>query len=81
MKKIAVEKSLKNVKSYLANQGFNVIDLEAHGADLNRFDAIIVSGQDSNFLGDHTASTKASVIYAKGMTVEDIHKQLKNKLS
>jgi len=80
MKKVAVEKSLKNVKSYLKNQGLNVTDLETGKTDLNNFDAVVVSGQDSNFLGDHTTNTKTSVINAKGMTVEDIYKQLNNRL-
>lgn len=81
MKKIAVEKSLKNVKTYLKNQGLNVADLETGKTDLNSFDAVVVSGQDSNFLGDQTTNTKAAVINAKGMTVEDIYKQLNNQLS
>ncbi len=77
MRKIAVEKSLKNVKSYLENQGYSVDELETGKSNLNKFDAVVVSGQDSNFLGDQTTSSKTRVISAKGMTVEDIHNQLK----
>jgi len=80
MKRVAVEKSLKNVKAYLENQGFNVYDLEVGKTDLNNFDAVVVSGQDSNFLGDQTTNTKAPVISAKGMTVENIFNQLNNQL-
>jgi len=78
MKRIAVEKSLKNVKTYLQNQGINVLELEIGKTDLNNFDAVIVSGQNSNFLGDQTTNAKTSVINAKGMAVEDIYKQLDN---
>lgn len=77
MRKVAVEKSLKNVKTYLETQGFNVSDLESGQKNLNDFDAIVVSGQDSNFLGDQTTSSKATVISAKGRTVEDIYNQLR----
>lgn len=81
MKKVAVEKSLENVKGYLRNQGYNVSDLESEKGNLNKFDAIVVSGQDSNFLGIHSTKTKASVINAKGMSVEDIHHQLTDYFS
>lgn len=77
MKKIAVEKSLKNVKSYLETKGFSVDELETGKTNLNTFDAIVVSGQDTNFLGDQTTNTDTRVISAKGMTVEDIYDQLK----
>lgn len=81
MKKVAVEKSLQNVKNYLNNKGFDVSDLESGTTNLKNFDAIVVSGQNSNLLGMHDTSTKASVINAKGMTVEDVYKQLTNGLS
>lgn len=77
MRRVAVEKSLKNVKTYLETQGFKVADLESGKNDLNNFDAIVVSGQDSNFLGDQTTASKATVVSAKGKTVEDIYNQLK----
>jgi galactitol-specific phosphotransferase system IIB component len=81
MKKIAVEQSLENVKNYLRNQGYDVTDIESTQSNANNFDAIVVSGQNSNFLGMHDTNTKASVINAKGMSVEDIHKELNNRLS
>ncbi|WP_168198255.1 YkuS family protein [Crassaminicella thermophila] len=81
MKKVAVEKSLENVKNYLNNKGFDVADLESATTNLKNFDAIVVSGQNSNLLGMHDTSTKASVINAKGLTVEDIYEELNNRLS
>jgi hypothetical protein len=81
MKKVAVERSLGNVRNYLQGQGFTVTDLEPNNKNYQNCDAIIVSGQDSNFLGMEDAMTKAPVINAEGMTVEDIYKQLKSKLS
>ncbi|KXG77181.1 YkuS family protein [Thermotalea metallivorans] len=81
MKKIAVEKSLGNVKNYLRQQGFAVMDLDPGHTDYKNCDAIVVSGQSSNFLGIEDTETKAPVIKARGMTVEDIYQQLKNRLS
>ncbi|WP_053956853.1 YkuS family protein [Inediibacterium massiliense] len=81
MKKVAVEKSLKNIKSYLSIQGYEVRDLESSRRNLKNFDAIIVSGQNSNLLGMHDTNTKASVINAAGMTPEDVANQLNNRFS
>ncbi|WZL71597.1 YkuS family protein [Clostridiaceae bacterium 35-E11] len=81
MKKIAVEQSLENVKDYLRNRGYDVTDIESTQSNAKDFDAMVVSGQNSNFLGMHDTNTKAFVINAKGMSVEDIHKELNNRLS
>ncbi|WP_129596511.1 YkuS family protein [Anaerophilus nitritogenes] len=81
MKKVAVEKSLKNIKSYLSIQGYEVRDLESSRKNLKNFDAIIVSGQNSNILGMQDTNTKTSVINVSGMTPEDVATQLNNTLS
>lgn len=80
MRRVAVEKSLSNVKSYLKEQGYSVENLENSKDKINSFDAIVVSGQNSNFLGMHDTSTKGSVIYAKGLTPEDVHRQLEKRM-
>lgn len=81
MKKVAVEKSLGNVRNYLQEKGFTVTDLDTARDSLNGFDAVVVSGQDDNFMGIHDTSTKAPIINARGMDVEDVYKQIKNRLS
>ncbi len=81
MKKVAVEQSLNNVKTFLCNQGYDVQDLEQVSQHLNYFDAIIVSGQNSNLLGMQDTNTKTSVIDARGMSKEEIHEALTNRLS
>ncbi len=80
MKRVAVEDSLKSVKEHLQNQGYNVESLENNRQNLNSFDAVVVSGQNSNFLGMHDTSTKASVISAKGLTPQDVHNELKKRI-
>ncbi|MCT4607253.1 MAG: YkuS family protein [Marinisporobacter sp.] len=81
MRKIAVERSLKNVKNYLNTNGYEVTDLESSKASLKNFDAIVVSGQNSNLLGMQDTNTRASVINAAGMTPEDVQNQITNRLS
>ncbi|WP_432408837.1 YkuS family protein [Wukongibacter sp. M2B1] len=80
MKRVAVEKSLRNVKDYLKEQGYNVESLENNRDKINSFDAIVVTGQNSNFLGMHDTSTNGTVVYAKGLTPEDVHKELQRSL-
>ncbi len=80
MRRIVVEDSLKNVQSYLKGKGYTVESLKNNKINIDSYDAVIVSGQDSNFLGMQDTSTKASVINAKGLSAEDVHKQLENTM-
>lgn len=80
MKRVAVEDSLKNVKNYLQEKGYTVESLNGNRDNIGSYDAIVVSGQDSNLLGMHDTSTKALVINTKGLTVEDVHRQLESRV-
>jgi hypothetical protein len=81
LKRVVVEDSLTNVKSYLQQQGYIVEDLENNKNNLKAFDVVVVSGQDSNFLGMHNTSTRGSVISAKGLTPQDVLSQIENRMS
>ncbi len=73
--KIAVEQDLSPVKNYLSGKGYNVecIDFnEQSSANLQGFDAIVVTGQNSNFLGVNDTQTDAPVINADGLTPEEV---------
>lgn len=73
--KIAVEQNLTPVKDYLSGEGYDVecIDFnEQSSANLQGFDAIVVTGQDSNFLGINDTQTAAPVINADGLTPEEV---------
>lgn len=76
MKRVAIEKDLTNIKDYLKNNGFTVECLENARDNLDSYDAIVVTGQNSNFLGMQDTSTKASVINANGLTPEDVCSRL-----
>lgn len=80
MKRVAVERSLSNVKSYLKEKGYTVESLENSKDKINSFDAVVVSGQNSNFLGMHDTATKGRVVYADGLTPEDVHRELENTM-
>jgi len=79
-KTVAVEGSLNNVKRYLASKGYNVVVFE-DGPNNSKFsmgdyDAIVVTGQDSNYLGMEDIKTGVPVIDARGLTPEDIYNRL-----
>ncbi len=80
MKKVAVERSLQNVKDYLTQSGYQVEALEDKRYQLDSFDAVVVSGQDTNFLGMQETWVKKSVISAHGRTAEEVKKELDQRI-
>jgi len=77
--KIGIEKSLSNVKEYLEKSNESVSFLNDSN-NLKKYDAIVASGLDSNFLGMHDTSTKVPVINAQGKTAEEVYSEIKNRL-
>lgn len=80
-KRIAVESQLSNVKRYLTDKGYDVVNLEQN-KDLSKinirdYDAIVITGQHKDMLGYEDTITKTPVIDATGMTPEDIETQIK----
>lgn len=68
MMKVAVDKSLQNVKKALKENGFQVTDV----TDNVSADAYVVSGMQTNMLNMQESQTKAPVIDANGLTTEEI---------
>lgn len=89
MKKVGIEKTLGNVKRYLESRDCEVSVLDAANKEsqgaLNGFDAIVVTGADSNFMGMEDVVTTTAVINAEGKTEDEIYNEvlrssgLKNK--
>ncbi len=77
VKRIAVEDSLINISDYLRNQGCDVCSLTEE-KDLDRCDAVVVSGEDENFMGIHDTLTKAIVVDAAGKTAQEVYDQINN---
>lgn len=78
---VAVENSLTDVKNYLSQKGYNVIDISDNSPESIsnvQYDAIVTTGLDSNTMGMEDIRTKAPVIQAKGLTAEDVYKRLEN---
>jgi len=76
--KIAIEPNLTNVKNYLDGKGYTVDSINFGGSskNLQDYDAIVVTGQNSNFLGYEETQTKAVVIKADGLTPEQVENEL-----
>lgn len=75
-KKVAVENNLDNVRRYLIDKGYQVDmfdDTQLHRIDdVSDYDAIVISGENSNFMGIEDTSTNVQVIDARGTTPEEI---------
>ncbi|NLO39453.1 MAG: YkuS family protein [Ruminiclostridium sp.] len=79
MKKIAVQKGLTPVQEYLEDQGYEVetVEFDAFTQAQNEdYDAIVLTGMSSDFLGMQDTATGAPVIDATGMTPEEIFEQI-----
>ncbi len=84
MHKIAIEPNLTPIKDYLSNRGYDVesINLDkqtADKADRGHYDAYVVTGLNTNFMGIQDRETDALVIDAEGMTPEQIYKHLESR--
>jgi hypothetical protein len=78
--KIAIEKNLTPVSEFLAGKGYNVesIDFNTEHTDrMEKYDAIVVTGMNNEFMGIRDTNTRAVVIDASGMTPEQIYHELK----
>jgi hypothetical protein len=85
MHKIAIEPNLTPIKDYLSSKGYSVesINLDkqtARAGDAGNYDAYVVTGLNTNFMGIQDRETDALVIDAEGMTPEQIYNQLNSRL-
>lgn len=81
---IGIERSLSDIKSLLEQNNYNVVEMDNANSATKRaqkkFDAIIVSGLDSNFLGMQDTLSNTPVITADGKTAEEVYSELKDRL-
>lgn len=82
-KTIAVENNLTPISEYLAEKGYKVENIDFGQGEftknLDKYDAVVVTGMNENFLGVHDTVTKAPVINAKGMTKEDVYNEISSR--
>ncbi len=80
MKKVGIEKPLSNVIRYLEGKDCSIEVLESYNKEsrgaLNNFDAIVVTGADSNFMGMEDVMTSTNVINAEGKTEDEIYNEV-----
>ncbi|MBE3591589.1 MAG: YkuS family protein [Thermoanaerobacter sp.] len=79
-KRVAVESQLSNIKEYLKQKGYEVVELKetlSEKNNLNAYDAIVITGQSRNMLGINDISTKVPVIDATGMSPFDVEESIK----
>ncbi len=80
MKKVAVQKGLNPIKDYLCDQGYTVKEFDNRkknaGNFLNRYDAVIVTGENQNIMGVEDTISTTSIIDATGMTGEQVKEQI-----
>lgn len=80
MKNIAIERTMSFVKNDLKREGYQIDIIDSNEKNnpnyLNNFDALVVSGIKSNFIGIETSRSKIPVIRATGKSIEDIKIEL-----
>ncbi|KQL49139.1 YkuS family protein [Brevibacillus choshinensis] len=79
MARVAVEQSLSQISKMLRDNGYDVVDL---GNWQQVVDAIVITGQDINVLGDQNKTiTGAPIINAEGMTANEVFHEVHVRLS
>ncbi|MFU0824979.1 YkuS family protein [Clostridium sp.] len=80
MKKIAVERELSNIGDFLKNAGYSVQELDTNmkynSSELDKFDAVVLSGLSEDVMGFQDTLTSTSIINAEGMTREQIKEEI-----
>lgn len=71
---IALEDGIKNLKPWLEEEGYQVVDLDPNEKSA---DAYIISGIDENLTGDMTRIGEGFLINARGRQPEEILYDLK----
>ncbi len=76
--KIAVDAVLSNVREYLEQNGFEIVDPEE---GITNASVVVSSGIDKNYLGDENTSTKIPVIDASGLTEDQVLAEVERRLN
>lgn len=76
MPRVAIEGTLKQIKQYLSEHGYDVVDLERNKKSV---DVVIISGQDKDIAGMQDITTDAPVINARGRTPEEVYEELSER--
>lgn len=80
MKKIAVQKGLNPIKDYLSGEGYTVKEFDNRkknaGNFLDRYDVVIVTGENQDIMGVEETITSTPIIDATGLTGEEVKNEI-----
>jgi hypothetical protein len=75
MTKVAIENGLSGVKEALQNNGYEVVSMDQAGEAA----CAVVTGLDPNVMGIANTETRAFIIQAEGLSVNEIVDQVKQR--
>lgn len=78
-KRIAVEDGLAPVQRYLQENGYDVVSLNKQ-VEIGGCDCCVISSSDENMMGMQDVMTNVPVIDARGMTPEEVYRQVNEKV-
>ena len=80
MKKVAVQKGLSPINDYLCEEGYTVKEFDNRkknaGNFLNKYDAVVVTGENQNIMGIENTISSTPIIDATGMTAEEVKERI-----
>ncbi|WP_409301030.1 YkuS family protein [Peribacillus sp. SCS-155] len=79
MAKVGVEESLTNITEALRDRGYEVVELKRDG-DAQNCDCCVITGQDGNMMGMQDTSYQGSVIEARGMSADEVVREVEDRL-
>ena len=83
MKKVAVQNGLSAISDHLCKEGYKVREFDNRkknaGNFLNKYDAVVVTGENQNVMGIEDTISDTPIINATGMTAEEVVKRIEEK--
>lgn len=83
MKKVAVQNGLNTISDYLCKEGYIVKEFDNRkknaGNFLNKYDAVVVTGENQNVMGLDSSITSTTIIDATGMTAQEVKARIEEK--
>jgi hypothetical protein len=75
--RVGIEDNLGHVRQYLIQRGYQVGTLDK---DVEGYDVLVVTGQNTNFMGIQDTDTRIPVIDASGLTSEEVYRRIETSL-
>jgi len=83
MKKVAVQNGLTAISDYLCKEGYKVREFDNRkknaGNFLDKYDAVVVTGENQNVMGIEDTISSTPIINATGMTGEEVMHRIEAK--